>query len=143
MVIKMREKRFLVEPEKNGLKKISAELRDEFHHIILRVWIESDQLRIVNIELNMLQYPAPKCIDIKENLRKLIGLPFQHPQFRRRLLKIIGGERGCFHVLELLVEAQDYARPYFWDHLPDENGCYKISPVNHEEKVRCIAFRNS
>jgi len=36
------------------------------------------------------------------------------------VLKTVGGERGCSHVLELLHEAQDYTRSIFWDKPPDK-----------------------
>lgn len=139
--IKMREKRIFVEPEENGLRRITAEMRDKFHHIQIHMWVEDQRLRITKIHLDMRKYPEPKCIECEPNLQKLVGTSLQHPNFRHRLLRTVGGERGCFHVLELLHEAQDYSRAYLWDQRPDEGGHYKISTVSQEGKVRCIAFK--
>lgn len=137
----MRAKRFLVENDEDTLKKITAEMEDEYHHIILRVWAENSEYRIVRIELELPRHPEARCMDAGKNVQKLIGLSLQHPYFRRRLLKTIGGERGCFHVLELMHEAQDYTRSIFWDKPPDKNGRYKISNLEQEGEVKCIAFR--
>ena len=139
----MRKKEFQIEREKDGLKKITAEMEDEFHHINLRVWIEDENLRIVKIHLDMFRYPEPACIKCEGNLQKLIGASLQHPNFRRKLLRTVGGERGCFHVLELLSEVQDYSRAHVWDQRPDKTGHYKISKANQEDAVRCIAYRRS
>jgi hypothetical protein len=138
---KMRTQKFLVETDEDTLKKITAEMEDEYHHIILRIWVEDSQYSIVRIELEMPRHPEEHCLDCIKNVEKLMGLSLQHPQFRRRLLKTVGGERGCSHVLELLHEAQDYTRSIFWDKPPDKNGRYTISRLDQEGEVRCIAFR--
>ncbi|MBP1709684.1 MAG: hypothetical protein H6Q47_217 [Deltaproteobacteria bacterium] len=137
----MRTQKFLVETDEDTLKKITAEMEDEYHHIILRIWVEDSQYSIVRIELEMPRHPEEHCLGCIKNVEKLMGLSLQHPQFRRRLLKTVGGERGCSHVLELLHEAQDYTRSIFWDKPPDKNGRYTISTLDQEGEVRCIAFR--
>jgi hypothetical protein len=137
----MRTKNFLVETDEDVLKKITAEMEDENHHIILRLWVEDSQYLIVRIELEMPRHPREHCLDCLKNVEKLMGLSLLHPQFRRRLLKTVGGERGCFHVLELLHEAQDYTRGIFLDKPPDKEGHYAISGLNQGGEVRCIAFR--
>lgn len=139
----MRTKKLAVESEGKTLKKIFSEMQDEHHHIQLEVWIEQETLRISSIRLAMLRHPMPDCARCAENLQKLVGMSLQHPSFRRTLLRTVGGERGCFHVLELLHESQDYARSVLWDAPPDENGCYRISAVNQEGTVRCIAYRKT
>lgn len=139
----MRTKKFAVASEGENLKKITAEMEDEYHHIQLLLMIEQDTLNISDIRVSMLRHPMPKCGRCAENLQRLVGLSFQHQSFRRTLLRTVGGERGCFHVLELLHESQDYARSVLWDSPPDENGCYRISAVNQEGIVRCIAYRKA
>ena len=115
-------------------------MEDEYHHIILRVWVDDSQYRILRIELDMLRYPKEHCLDCHKNIEKLMGLSLQHAHFRHRLLKTVGGERGCFHVLELLHGAQDYTRAVFGNRQPDKNGNYTISTLGQEGEVRCIAF---
>ena len=135
----MRTKKFLIADE-GDLKKIIAEMEDEHHHIILRVWVEDAQYQMVKIELEMPRHPEAGCLGGKQNIKELTGTSLQHPNLRWVLLKTIGGERGCPHVLELLSEAQDYTRSFFWEKTPDENGRYKIPNLDQEGKVRCIAF---
>jgi hypothetical protein len=102
---------------------------------------ENEEVKLTKIELKMLRHPEPTCMDCKENLQRLVGRNFQNPNFRRTLLRTIGGERGCCHVMELLAEAHDYARSYFWDRPPDREGYYKIPKINKEGKAECIAYR--
>lgn len=137
----MRKKKFTVKDDKGSSKKILAEMEDEYHHIKLHIWIKTDTLRIDRIELDMLRHPEPTCMACKENLQKLAGRNFQNPNFRRTLLRTMGGERGCFHILELLAEAHDYARAYFWDSPPDREGYFKIPKINKEGRVECIAYK--
>jgi hypothetical protein len=137
----MRTKRFAVEAEGKTQRKITSEMKDEHHHIRLQVWIEQESLKISQIHLAMFRHPVPECNRCADNLQKLVGTSLQHRSFRRTLLKTVGGQRGCFHVLELLHESQDYARSVLWDAPPDENGCYRISSLGHEGTVRCIAYR--
>ncbi|MBN2468609.1 MAG: DUF2889 domain-containing protein [Deltaproteobacteria bacterium] len=135
-----REKKFCVTSDDGLVKTVVAEMEDEYHHIVLTMGIESDQLRIARIDLDMIRHPEPTCKACEENLRGLTGISVQHPRFRQKLLKVIGGERGCFHVLELLYEIQDYTRSIFWDQRPDNKGHYEISKAGHKGTVRCIAF---
>jgi len=135
----MRTKKFWIEDSEAGFKKITAEMEDENHHISLQIWIDS-KCRIEKIELKMIRHPEKNCPECAKNLNQLIGISLQHPYFRRLLLKTVGGERGCFHVLELLHEAQDYTRAFFWEATPDKKGQYKISGLEQEQKVRCLAY---
>ncbi|MBW1679521.1 MAG: DUF2889 domain-containing protein, partial [Deltaproteobacteria bacterium] len=91
--------------------------------------------------INKANKPSPLCANISENLQKLVGRNFQKPNFRRTLLRAIGGERGCFRVLELLAETHDYVQSFFRDRSPDKEGHFKIPKINQEGKVECIAYR--
>lgn len=137
----MRKKTFAVKKDEGSSRQISAAMEDEYHHIDIHLWINSHTLNIERIELNMLRHPESTCPACKENIEKLVGRNFQDPNFRWMLLKTIGGERGCFHVLELLAEAHDYARPYFWESTPDRRGRFKIPRINQEGRVECIAYK--
>ncbi|HNR12315.1 MAG TPA: DUF2889 domain-containing protein, partial [Thermodesulfobacteriota bacterium] len=136
----MRTKRWLVEQDGEGYKKITAEMEDEYHHILIQLWVDEPELKIRRMEVSLNRCPEPGCRDCEENLRSLIDAEIAHPHFRYRLMRAVGGERGCFHILELLGEAHDYLRAFVWDHTPDAEGRYSISRINQSGRVRCIAF---
>jgi hypothetical protein len=136
----MRKKTFAVEKDEGGSKQITAVMEDEYHHIEIQIRIDIHTLRIEGIKLDMFRHPEPTCPTCKGNLGKLVGSSFQNKNFRWVLLKTIGGERGCFHVLELIAEAHDYARPYFWESTPDRKGRFKIPRIDQEGRVECIAY---
>lgn len=137
----MRSKTFMVREDSRSLKQICAMMEDEYHHMELRLWVNRNTLCIERVNLDMRRHPEPTCLACKENLAKLIGYNFQDPNFRWMLLRTIGGARGCFHVLELLAEAHDYARPHFWENAPNKDGLFKIPGIHHEGRVHCIAYK--
>jgi len=139
----MRKKTFVVKEDSSSAKQISAVMEDEYHHIEIRLWVNTDTLSIERVELDMVRHPESTCVACKENLQKLVGCNFQEPNFRWMLLRTIGGERGCFHALELLAEAHDYARPHFWEHSPDRKGVFRIPSINQDGRVACIAYKNA
>lgn len=136
----MRTKRFAVEPDGEGHKKIIAEMEDEYHHLVVRLWIDEQELKIRRIEPSLLRCPEPTCAACEENIQKLVGACLLHPHFRLLLIRTIGGERGCFHILELLHEVHDYTRSFVWDRTPALDGSYSISRLDQKSKVRCIAY---
>jgi hypothetical protein len=136
----MRKKTFVVKEDKGSSKQICAEMEDEYHHIEIHIWVNIHTLNIERVELNMFRHPESNCLACKENIENLVGRNFQNPNFRWMLLRTMGGERGCFHVLELLAEAHDYARSYFWESSPDGKGHYRIPKINQEGRVECIAY---
>ena len=138
----MRQKRIIVESDaKSGTKKITGEMEDEYHHIVVEILIDAQELKIRDLQVNLIRCPEKTCVDCEENLQKLVGQSLLHPFFRFQLIRTIGGERGCYHVLELLHEAHDYTRAFVWDNTPAEDGSYTISRLDQKGKVRCIAFR--
>ncbi len=138
----MRQKRIIVELDaRSGTKKITGEMEDEYHHIVLEIVIDDRELKIRDIQLSLLRSPEPTCAECEENVQKLVGTSLLHPHFRFLLIRTIGGERGCSHILELLHEAHDYTRSFVWDKTPAQNGSYTISRLNQKGKVRCIAYR--
>ena len=138
----MRQKRIIVEPDaQHGTRKITGEMEDEYHHIMVEIVIDEEELKIRSIDLSLLRCPEPTCSDCEENLQKLVGASLLHPYFRFLLIRTIGGERGCFHVLDLLQEAHDYTRAFVWDKAPSRDGYYRISRLNQEGRVRCVAYR--
>ena len=139
----MRKKTFVVKEDEGSSKQISAEMEDEYHHIEIHIWVNIDTLRIERVELDMSRHPESTCLECKENLEKLVGRNFQNPNFRWMLLRTIGGERGCFHVLELLAEAHDYGRSHFWESSPDRKGLFRIPNIDQEGRVECIAYKKA
>ena len=139
----MRKKTFVVEEDKSLSKQISVKMEDEYHHIEIHIRVNVDTLKIERVELDMSRHPESTCLECKENLQNLVGRNFQDPNFRWMLLRTIGGERGCCHVLELLAEAHDYARSHFWERSPDRKGLFKIPRINQEGRVECIAYKKA
>jgi hypothetical protein len=137
----LRKKTFVVKEDAGSSKQISAEMEDEYHQMEIHIWVNIDTLRIERVELDMSRHPESTCLDCKGNLEKLVGRNFQDQNFRWMLLKTIGGERGCFHVFELLAEAHDYARAHFWERSPDRRGHFRIPRIDQEGRVECIAYK--
>jgi len=70
------------------------------HDMWLRLTIDLD-LKVRGAEAVTDDGPYPHCGDIAPNFKSLIGLTIG-PGWRRKTLELLGGIRGCTHLVELL-----------------------------------------
>ncbi|HJQ61856.1 MAG TPA: DUF2889 domain-containing protein, partial [Burkholderiales bacterium] len=70
------------------------------HDMWLRLTIDLD-LKVHDAEAATDEGPYPHCGAIAPNFKTLIGLTIG-PGWRRRTLELLGGIRGCTHLVELL-----------------------------------------
>jgi len=70
------------------------------HDMWVRLTIDLD-MKVHDAEATTEEGPYPHCGDIAPAFRKLVGLTIG-PGWRRRTLELLGGTRGCTHLVELL-----------------------------------------
>lgn len=70
------------------------------HNMSLRLTVDLD-MKVHDVEAVTDDGPYPHCGDIAPNFKSLIGLTIG-PGWRRTTLELLGGTRGCTHLLELL-----------------------------------------
>ena len=70
------------------------------HEMSIRITIDSN-LKIYDIDLDMSANPYPSCPEVIPNFKELIGLEISKG-FRKKVREIVGGIKGCTHMMELL-----------------------------------------
>lgn len=70
------------------------------HDMWLRLTIDLD-MKVHDAEAATAEGPYPHCGAIAPNFKALVGLTIG-PGWRRRTLELLGGIRGCTHLVELL-----------------------------------------
>ncbi|MGE5842088.1 MAG: DUF2889 domain-containing protein [Deltaproteobacteria bacterium] len=97
--------------------EISGQRREQgvIHHMIIRLLIGGQPLRILDAEAEMPQIPMPLCVTMAESVRKVIGLKIKSG-FGERVHKLIGGKQGCAHLTHLLTVMVQEALHGYWTH---------------------------
>jgi len=72
------------------------------HHMIIRMVIGGPQLVIEDIDVDMPTIPRQECMETRESLLLLKGLPIASG-FMVRAKNLVGGAKGCAHLLALLT----------------------------------------
>jgi hypothetical protein len=72
------------------------------HHMIIRMEIKGPRLTIADIEVEMPTVPYEACLETLETLRLLKGIPIV-AGFTAKAKSLIGGRKGCCHLLSLLT----------------------------------------
>lgn len=72
------------------------------HHMRINMRVSLPQLVITSAEAEMPATPREECIEIKDCIKKLIGLHVKHG-FTRKVRKIMGGTLGCIHLTNLVL----------------------------------------
>ena len=72
------------------------------HHMIIRMEIKGPELVIENIEVEMPTIPYDECSDTRQGLQQLKGMPIV-AGFTTKAKAMIGGRKGCCHLLSLLT----------------------------------------
>lgn len=85
------------------------------HHMFIRLLIEIESIRIVQVEIEMPGIPHQECPEAIPSFAKLEGMRIA-PGFTSKVQKIIGGPRGCAHLSGLLMAMASAALQGLWTH---------------------------
>jgi hypothetical protein len=72
------------------------------HHMIIRMEIKGSKLTIEDIEVEMPTIPYQACLETLDTLNQLKGMPIV-AGFTAKVKRLIGGRKGCCHLLSLLT----------------------------------------
>jgi len=89
------------------------------HHMIIRMEIKGQQLIIENIEVEMPTVPHDVCMETLGCLNQLKGMPII-AGFTARVKGLVGGTKGCCHLLALLIAMAPAAVQGAWSAMSQE-----------------------
>ena len=72
------------------------------HHMVIRIEVKGPQMVIEDIEVEMPTLPHKVCIETRECLEPIKGMPIVSG-FTNKVKAIAGGPKGCNHLLTLLT----------------------------------------
>lgn len=72
------------------------------HHMIIRMEIKGPKLVIEDIEVEMPTIPYKACLESQGCLNQLKGMPIV-AGFTTKVKNLVGGRKGCCHLLSLLT----------------------------------------
>jgi len=72
------------------------------HHMIIRMEIQGPKLTIKDIEVEMPTIPYEACLETLDTLNQLKGMPIV-TGFTGKVKRLVGGRKGCCHLLSLLA----------------------------------------
>jgi len=72
------------------------------HHMVVTLLIDPDPLTIVQAEAEMLTIPMDECPATLDRVAQLVGVQIK-AGFSNQIRKIMGGNRGCTHLCNLVV----------------------------------------
>ncbi|MFH1152680.1 MAG: DUF2889 domain-containing protein [Pseudomonadota bacterium] len=72
------------------------------HHMIIRVLVRDNPLRIVEAEAEMVKVPMDQCRQTLDVMDKVPGLEIK-AGFSGRVKALLGGKQGCTHLSHLLM----------------------------------------
>ncbi len=72
------------------------------HHMIVRILLKGRNLLIEDVEVEMPCVPREGCEELWESLEPIKGLSIS-PGFTNEVKKRIGGIKGCYHLMALLL----------------------------------------
>jgi hypothetical protein len=93
------------------------------HQMFIRLLIEIESIRIVQVEIRMPGIPHRECPEAIPSFAELEGLRIA-PGFTSKVQKIIGGPKGCAHLSGLLMAMASAALQGLWTHRSREDQDY-------------------
>jgi Protein of unknown function (DUF2889) len=72
------------------------------HHMIIRLEIRGPELVIQDIDVEMKTFPRQECLETLDSLQPLKGLKIVSG-FTARVKDLVGGAKGCAHLVALLT----------------------------------------
>jgi len=90
-----------------------------YHHMILRLLVKGPVLTIEDLEVEMPTAPREACIETLAMMEPVKGMRISSG-FTSRVKELVGGPRGCAHVVSLLLTMAPAAVQGFWSHLAQD-----------------------
>lgn len=91
------------------------------HNLTIRLLINSRELRIEDVEVELNQVPHEDCRETRESLNALVGHKIE-PGFSMWVRNTFGGPRGCAHLNALLLAMSSAAVQGLWTHWASLSG---------------------
>jgi len=83
------------------------------HHMFIRLLIEIESIRIVQVEIEMPGIPNEECPETIPAFAKLEGMRIA-PGFTSKVRNLVGGPKGCAHLSGLLMAMASAALQGLW-----------------------------
>ena len=83
------------------------------HHMIIRMKVKRPQLTIEDIDVDMPTVPHDECPETRNSLEPVIGMRIT-TGFTNSVKDLVGGRRGCAHLVALLVSMASAAVQGAW-----------------------------
>jgi hypothetical protein len=72
------------------------------HHIMIRLLVNCSNLLIEDVDVNLLSVPRDECRETANCLAPVKGLVITKG-FTSKVKKLVGGKKGCTHLVELIL----------------------------------------
>lgn len=83
------------------------------HHMILRILVKGPQLQIQDIEIEMNEIPREECAETAGFMEAVRGMKIG-PGFTKEVRALLGGTKGCAHLVALLLTMAPATVQGFW-----------------------------
>jgi len=83
------------------------------HHMIIRMRVRGPNLTIEDIEVEMPTVPYEECLETQTSLEPVKGMPIASG-FTNEVKELVGGAKGCAHLVALLVSMASAAVQGAW-----------------------------
>lgn len=95
----------LVDDRLNEYHLVTGEKRPpgEIHHMVVRLLVDATAFTIEDVEVELVRTPREECRELRESLEVIRGERIARG-FSRRMRDLLGGTRGCTHLLTLLLD---------------------------------------
>jgi len=111
------------------------------HHMVIRMQVGGPQLIIEDIDVEIETAPNELCQEALDSLRPVIGLPIVSG-FTSRIKELVGGVRGCAHLVALLSAMAPAAVQGAWTAMSRKPVDPKYLPTAIERiKNTCMLWR--
>ena len=100
------------------------------HHMVIRMEVSIPQLIIRDIEVELPSVPHKICRELQQSLDPVRGLPIASG-FTRKAKDLVGGTKGCYHLLSLLTAMAPAVTQGAWSQMARE----PLPPENHGPKA--------
>jgi hypothetical protein len=111
------------------------------HHMIIRMRVSGPQLVIEDIDVEMQTAPNELCQEALDSLQPIIGVPIVSG-FTNRIKELVGGPKGCAHLVALLNAMAPAAVQGAWNAMSRKKVDPKHLPTAIERiKDTCMLWR--
>ena len=111
------------------------------HHMVIRMQVGGHQLTIEDIDVEIGTAPNELCQEALDSLRPVIGLPIVSG-FTARIKELVGGAKGCAHLVALLSAMAPAAVQGAWNAMSRKPVDPKYLPTAIERiKNTCMLWR--